>query len=113
MESTADQEKLSIFDRQRPRLFGLAYRMLGTPDEAEEIVQDAYVRWHTTDLATIENSEAWLVSTTTRLSIDRLRKASRQRETYVGPWLPEPLMISNTPSPQEDAEIASSFFLMG
>ncbi|MEQ1763001.1 MAG: RNA polymerase sigma-70 factor [Pyrinomonadaceae bacterium] len=108
MESTGDNEKLAIFDRHRSRLFGLAYRMLGTPDEAEEIVQDAYIRWHTTDLATVENPEAWLVSTTTRLSIDRLRKASRQRETYIGPWLPEPLMISNTPSPHEDVELASS-----
>ena len=108
MESTADQEKLAIFDRHRSRLFGLAYRMLGTPDEAEEVVQDAYIRWHTADMATIENSEAWLVSVTTRLSIDRLRKVSRQRETYIGPWLPEPLMISTARSPEEDAELASS-----
>lgn len=108
MESTADQGKLEIFDRHRQRLFGLAYRMLGTPDEAEEIVQDAYIRWHTADTATIENPEAWLVSTTTRLSIDRLRKASRQRETYIGPWLPEPMMISNRPSPYDDVELASS-----
>jgi RNA polymerase sigma-70 factor (ECF subfamily) len=82
--------------------------MLGTPDEAEEIVQDAYIRWHTVDAATVENPEAWLVSTTTRLSIDRLRKASRQRESYIGPWLPEPLMISPKPTPEEDAELASS-----
>jgi RNA polymerase sigma-70 factor (ECF subfamily) len=108
MESTAEDDKLVIFDRHRSRLFGIAYRMIGTPDEAEEIVQDAYVRWHTTDISTIENPEAWLVSTTTRLAIDRLRKASRQRESYIGPWLPEPLMISTEPSPQDDAELASS-----
>ena len=108
MKSTAEDNKLAIFDRHRSRLFGIAYRMLGTPDEAEEIVQDAYIRWHTTNISTVENPEAWLVSTTTRLAIDRLRKASRQRETYVGPWLPEPLMISSSPSPQEDAELASS-----
>lgn len=108
MESTAEDNKLAIFDRHRSRLFGIAYRMLGTPDEAEEIVQDAYIRWHTTDTATIESPEAWLVSVTTRLSIDRLRKASRQRESYIGPWLPEPAMISTNPSPQEDAELASS-----
>jgi len=108
MESTAVDNKLAIFDRHRSRLFGIAYRMLGTPDEAEEIVQDAYIRWHTTDITTIENPEAWLVSTTTRLSIDRLRKASRQRETYIGPWLPEPLMISTEPSPEDDAQLASS-----
>ena len=108
MESTADEQKLAIFDRHRQRLFGLAYRMLGTPDEAEEIVQDAYLRWHTADATAIEKAEAWLVSTTTRLSIDRLRKASRQRETYIGPWLPEPVMISNGPSPEDDAQLASS-----
>lgn len=82
--------------------------MLGTPDEAEEIVQDAYIRWHTADESAINNPEAWLVSTTTRLSIDRLRKASRQREAYIGPWLPEPLTISSSPSPQDDVELASS-----
>lgn len=108
MESTATENELAIFERHRPRLFGLAYRMLGTPDEAEEIVQDAYLRWHTADIAAVENPEAWLVSTTTRLAIDRLRKASRQRETYIGPWLPEPLMVSPNPSPQEDAELAES-----
>lgn len=108
MESTAEQEKLLTFEQHRPRLSGLAYRMLGTRDEAEEVVQDAYIRWHTTDAETVENPEAWLVSTTTRLSIDRLRRASRQRESYIGPWLPEPMMISTTPSPQEDAELASS-----
>ena len=108
MESTAEDDKLAVFNRYRPRLFGLSYRMLGTPDEAEEIVQDAYIRWHTADTAAVENPEAWLVSITTRLSIDRLRKASKQRETYIGPWLPEPLMISTSPSPQEDAELASS-----
>ena len=108
MDSPAAEEKLEIFNRQRQRLFGLAYRMLGTPAEAEEIVQDAYLRWHMSDLEAIETPEAWLVSTTTRLSIDRLRKASRQRESYIGPWLPEPLMISPNPTPEEDAELASS-----
>lgn len=108
MESTAAEKELATFERYRPRLFGLAYRMMATPDEAEEIVQDAYIRWHTADIDAVENPEAWLVSTTTRLSIDRLRKASRQRESYIGPWLPEPLMISPNPSPQEDAELAES-----
>ena len=110
MDSPAAEEKLEIFNRQRQRLFGLAYRMLGTPAEAEEIVQDAYLRWHTSDLEAIENPEAWLVSTTTRLSIDRLKKASRQRESYIGPWLPEPLTISPNPTPEQDAELASSLF---
>jgi RNA polymerase sigma-70 factor (ECF subfamily) len=101
------ESKLDIFDRHRPRLFGLAYRMLGTRDDAEDVLQDAYIRWHNADVASIETPEAWLVTTATRLSIDRLRKASTQRETYIGPWLPEPIMISNAPSPHDDAELAS------
>lgn len=101
------EPKLDTFNQHRPRLFGLAYRMLGTRDDAEDVIQDAYIRWHKTDAEAIETPEAWLVTAVTRLSIDRLRKASTQRETYIGPWLPEPIMISNQPSPQEDAELAS------
>lgn len=105
MESTAAVSKLETFDRHRPRLFGIAYRMLGTRADAEEIVQEAYIRWHKANAATIESPEAWLVTAVTRLSIDRLRKAYMQRETYIGPWLPEPVIESN---PQDDAELASS-----
>ena len=105
MESTAAVSKLETFDRYRPRLFGIAYRMLGTRADAEEIVQDAYIRWHNADTSSIESAEAWLVTAVTRLSIDRLRKAYMQRETYIGPWLPEPIAEY---SPQDDAELASS-----
>lgn len=101
------EPKIDTFNRHRPRLFGLAYRMLGTRDDAEDVIQDAYIRWHKTDAEAIETPEAWLVTAVTRLSIDRLRKASTQREVYIGPWLPEPIMISNEPSPQDDAELAS------
>ena len=99
-------EKVELFDRSRGRLFGIAYRMLGTRDDAEDILQEAYIRWHKTDPTVIEIPEAWLVTVVTRLSIDRLRKASSERETYIGPWLPEPIVTS--PSPQDDAELASS-----
>jgi RNA polymerase sigma-70 factor (ECF subfamily) len=99
-------EKTSIFDRHRPRLFGIAYRMLGTREEAEDILQEAYIRWHTND-ELIEKPEAWLVTVVTRLSIDRLRKASFERETYIGPWLPEPLVIDPHRSPEDEAELAS------
>jgi RNA polymerase sigma-70 factor (ECF subfamily) len=99
-------EKTSIFDRHRPRLFGIAYRMLGTREEAEDILQEAYIRWHTND-EPIEKPEAWLVTVVTRLSIDRLRKASFERETYIGPWLPEPLVIDPHRSPEDEAELAS------
>lgn len=108
MDSTAGQSKLEVFDRHRPRLFALSYRMLGTRADAEEIVQEAYIRWHQADTEKVESPEAWLVTAATRLSIDRLRKAYMHRETYIGPWLPEPLLDSGPASPQEDAELASS-----
>lgn len=102
-----ESEKTTIFDRHRPRLFGIAYRMLGTREEAEDILQEAYIRWHTKDEEQIDKPEAWLVTVVTRLSIDRLRKASFERETYIGPWLPEPLIIDEHRSPEEEAELAS------
>jgi RNA polymerase sigma-70 factor, ECF subfamily len=111
MLPSRDLEKLDVFDKSRPRLFGLAYRMLGTRDEAEDILQEAYLRLHSTDLETIENPEAWLVTVTTRLSIDRLRKASVQRETYIGPWLPEPIVLDVADSPEIKAEMASDVSL--
>src|SRR6478609_6913059 len=78
------------FDRLRPRLQGIAYRMLGSRADAEELVQDVWLRWHETDVAGLDNAEAWLVTVTTRLAIDRLRSAKAQRAHYVGFWLPEP-----------------------
>jgi RNA polymerase sigma-70 factor, ECF subfamily len=104
MDSTAEQSTLDIFERHRPRLFALAYRMLGTRDDAEEIVQEAYIRWHQADITAIESPEAWLVTATTRLSIDRLRRAYMQRETYIGPWLPEPIVEDGRMSAQDDLE---------
>lgn len=103
-----DEEKVEIFKKHRARLFGIAYRMLGTYAESEDILQEAYLKWHQTNEDEIETPEAWLVTITTRLSIDRLRKASNERETYIGPWLPEPLVVSNAPTPQEELELASN-----
>src|ERR1051325_3825748 len=96
----------AAFDAVRPRLFGLAYRMLGSRAEAEDVVQEAYVRWHQADETAIRNAEAWLVTTATRLAIDRLRALKTEREAYVGPWLPEPL-IGAPPAPDRDVELAS------
>jgi RNA polymerase sigma-70 factor, ECF subfamily len=96
----------SAFDVHRGRLFGLAYRMLGSRAEAEDVVQDAYIRWHQADQAAIRNPEAWLVTTATRLAIDRLRALKIEREAYKGPWLPEPLM-SEAPRPDRNVELAS------
>jgi RNA polymerase sigma-70 factor (ECF subfamily) len=106
MMTTQADEKVELFDRSRSRLFGIAYRMLGTRDDADDILQEAYIRWHKTDAAEIDTPEAWLVTVVTRLSIDRLRKASAEREVYIGPWLPEPVITG--PSPQDDAELAST-----
>jgi RNA polymerase sigma-70 factor (ECF subfamily) len=104
-------EKVRLFDQKRTRLFGIAYRMLGTRDDAEDIVQEAYIRWHNADVDSIESPEAWLVTVTTRLSIDRLRKASAERAAYVGPWLPEPFITDPSASPEDQAELASDLSL--
>jgi RNA polymerase sigma-70 factor, ECF subfamily len=82
---------LTPFEAVRGRLFGIAYRMLGSRSEAEDVVQDTYMRWHQAARGEIQNPEAWLVTAATRLAIDRLRVLKKERETYTGPWLPEPL----------------------
>lgn len=102
------------FVEARPRLFGLAYRMLGSRADAEDVVQDAYLRWQTARPEQLRNPEAWLVTVVTRLSIDRLRAAKKERETYTGPWLPEPL-VEEDETPERAAELAgdiSMAFLM-
>ncbi|MEN3327936.1 MAG: hypothetical protein V7638_2743 [Acidobacteriota bacterium] len=97
-----------VFEELRRRLFGIAYRMIGTTADAEDIVQEAYLRWHQANTEEIRSPEAWLVSVVTRLSIDKLRKASVEREKYIGEWLPEPLITSTAPSPEEKLESASN-----
>ena len=104
----------SAFEEHRSYLIGLAYRMVGTLSEAEDIVQDAYLRWHRTDQETIEDPRAWLTTTTSRLCLDHLKSARRQREIYIGPWLPEPLVTDTSSSPLgviETAEHISMAFL--
>ena len=82
----------ALFEHHRSRLFGLAYRMLGTPADAEDVLQDAWLRLQSQDLAALDDPEAWLVTVTTRLALDRLRRAKAERAHYTGPWLPEPLV---------------------
>jgi RNA polymerase sigma factor (sigma-70 family) len=82
---------LSAFMRVRPRLFGIAYRMLRSATEAEDIVQDVWVRWQTADRRQVRDATAFLVTTATRLAINVIQSARSRRETYVGPWLPEPV----------------------
>src|SRR6185312_1234833 len=82
----------ALFEKHRPHLLGLAYRMLGEMSGAEDIVQEAWLRWRREDLETIRDPRAWLSAVTVRLALDGLRSARARREKYVGPWLPEPLM---------------------
>ncbi|WP_448003219.1 RNA polymerase sigma-70 factor [Agromyces bauzanensis] len=91
-------DALTVFRAVRPRLFGIAYRMLGSATEAEDIVQDAWLRWQGTDRSVVQDPPAFLATATTRLAINALQSARARRETYVGPWLPEPVDTSNDPT---------------
>jgi RNA polymerase sigma-70 factor (ECF subfamily) len=82
------------FEPHRPRLTRVAYRMLGSVADAEDVVQDAFLRWHTTDRSEVDNAEAFLVRVVTRLCLDVLKSSRRKRETYIGPWLPDPVVDS-------------------
>jgi len=95
--ATCPDDGLSMFLSVRPRLFGIAYRMLGSAAAAEDIVQDAWVRWQTTDRSVIRDVAAFLAVTTTRLAINVRQSARSLRETCVGPWLPEPVDTSADP----------------
>lgn len=101
---------MNDFDRHRPRLRAIAYRMLGSLADADDAVQESALRWHRADRATIDNPEAWLVRTCTRVSIDLLRR--RRREAYTGPWLPEPVdePVAEAPALAESLRLA--FLLM-
>ena len=82
------------FERYRPRLFGIAYRMLGMVEDAEDVVQEAFLRWDGAGPEEVRSAEAWLVAVTTRLAIDRLRRAATERAHYAGNWLPEPIAMA-------------------
>lgn len=104
--STGNDE---IFERHRGRAFAVAYRIVGSVGDAEDVVQEAWLRWQGADTTTIRNPEAWLVTTTARLGIDQLRSARARRETYVGPWLPEPIVAAtyeSEPTPEDRLSLA-------
>jgi len=98
------------FVELRPLLFSIAYRMLGSLAEAEDVVQDAFLRWRRAveDGAEVDSPKSYLAATVTRLAIDRLRRAKAGRETYVGPWLPEPLVTGTEEDVAGQAEMADS-----
>lgn len=100
-------EATATFSALRPRLYGIAYRMLGSVAESEDLIQDIWLSWNAAEQATIDNAEAWLVTATTRRAIDRLRAAKARREDYVGIWLPEPILTDEGASPEDLQELAS------
>ncbi|WP_027341202.1 RNA polymerase sigma-70 factor [Hamadaea tsunoensis] len=96
----------AVFTRHRRLLFDVAYRMTGSVADAEDLVQEAWLRWSATDESTVANPRAYLVRTVTNLSLNQLTSARARREAYVGPWLPEPLLTQ--PDSSQEAEMAES-----
>lgn len=97
METGEHDDGLSAFAPVRPRLFGIAYRMLGSAAEAEDVVQDVWMRWQSTNRGTVDNPPAYLATATTRLCINLAQSAHSRRESYIGTWLPEPVDTSADP----------------
>jgi RNA polymerase sigma-70 factor (ECF subfamily) len=112
-------DHLTAFDRHRRLLFSVAYQMLGSVADAEDVVQDAWLRWSAADRTAVVDPRAYLVQVASRLALDRLKAASTRRESYVGPWLPEPLMSGAEavagggapPDPSDAAEVAEQVSL--
>ena len=107
---------LAAFDPHRRLLFSVAYQMLGSVADAEDVVQDAWLRWSGADRGDVADPRAYLVRTTTRLALDRLASARSRREAYVGPWLPEPLLTGphtdgGAPDPAAEAELGEQVSL--
>jgi RNA polymerase sigma-70 factor (ECF subfamily) len=99
------------FEASRPRLFGVAYRMLGSASEAEDVVQDAWLRYAAASRDDVRSPEAFLTTIVTRLCLDRLKSARAAREEYVGPWLPEPVITGEHPGPEQSAALTESVTL--
>ncbi|UOE18400.1 RNA polymerase sigma-70 factor [Thermobifida halotolerans] len=97
---------VEIFEQHRGLLTGVAYRILGSAADAEDVVQEAWLRWSAVDAADVAEPRAYLIRVVSRLAIDRLRQAAARRESYVGPWLPEP--VSTEPDAAERAELVES-----
>lgn len=102
MAGNAKEDAAAGFDPLRPKLMRVAYRMLGSVADAEDMVQEAFIRWMGADRSAVREPEAFLRRTVTRLCLDQLKSARRQRETYVGPWLPDPVVEEE---PEEDVTL--------
>jgi len=98
-----DTRAAEVFNEHRGLLTSVAYRVLGRWSDAEDVVQDAWLRWSSADYASVEDPKAFLVTVTTRLAIDQLRKAQTRKEAYVGPWLPEPVLTRDGADSAPDA----------
>jgi RNA polymerase sigma-70 factor, ECF subfamily len=109
-EATVDPS--GVFDRLRPLLFSIAYRMLGSVMDAEDVVQEAYLRWQRASETEVRSPRAYLSAVVTRLCIDQLRSAKARREEYLGPWLPEPLPTEPAPDAAVLEESLSMAFLV-
>ena len=104
---------LAVFEEHRPVLFGIAYRMLASVADAEDIVQDAWLKWSSADTGHVDQPRAYLARVVTNLSLNRLKSAAVQRESYVGRWLPEPLVAADdTERETERAEAVSMAMLV-
>lgn len=105
-----NEQRIETFQEYRKLLFSIAYNMLGTIMDAEDCVQDAFVRWSQTCTkgTPVGSPKSFLCTVVTRLCIDRLRSAQEQRETYIGPWLPEPIVATSEPGPPETAELSEA-----
>lgn len=101
-------DRTAIFTSTRPLLFSIDYRMLGSVADAEDLVQDTYLRWRQAPEIEVREPRAYLATIVRRLAINQLRSARSQRESYVGPWLPEPLVTENASDPSEPVELAES-----
>ncbi|MEJ2889547.1 RNA polymerase sigma factor SigJ [Actinomycetospora aeridis] len=110
MTTVPDDDPAAVFADHRPVLYGLAYRLLGSASDAEEVLQEAFVRWYDADRASITTPAAWLTTIVTRLGLDQLRTVRRRREVYPGTWLPEPVLTGDL-GPLETAEQRDSVSL--
>jgi RNA polymerase sigma-70 factor, ECF subfamily len=104
-----DVSDLEPFETHRRLLFGVAYRMLGSAADAEDVVQEARLRWLAVDASQVENPRAFLVTTVSRLALDHLKSARVRREQYIGPWLPEPVVM---PPEHDPGDISTAFLLL-
>jgi RNA polymerase sigma-70 factor (ECF subfamily) len=105
MMEPSGQAAATMFEPIRPRLMRVAYRMLGSRADAEDVVQDAFIRWLKTERSAVREPEGFLLRTVTRLCLDMLKSARRRRETYIGPWLPEPVVQPEVDSLDDDVTL--------